>query len=303
MSKPRLILHIGLNKTGTSTIQHSLLVNEPRLRKAGFHLPDRLGRTDGGHHAVITLLKNSGPEAFLKHLGEGNTAAVTVVSAENFVTIFRDKPNQMARIGRMLETAFATEIVLFLRRQDYLKESVFAQVAKRNFQGSITEHRGFFYDFVPYIDSLERAFGRRNIKIIIYRDDERFDAWKAFCGVLEISPGDYPLSAGNANSSLPRRKTLALAMVPKRSGRLAITLTEFISNSPSIRDDGIRFLMSPDERREFLRRYLDGNKSICHRYEPEGSAFFCSDEILAENWYQPDPISSRELGRTGRRAC
>jgi hypothetical protein len=293
MSKPRLILHIGLNKTGTSSIQHSLMVNEPRLRDAGFHLPDRLGRADGGHHLLVALLRDKGPEAFVAEVRKRNAFPKTVISAESFLQILRI-PAKARALSEALSVYFETELVLFLRRQDYLKESVFAQVAKHHFQGSILQHTNFLYNFVPYVDNLEKAFGQPNIKLVIYRDDRNFDAWTAFCGTLGISPIDYPVSTGHTNSSLPRRQTLALSMMPKPSRRVADFVIDVISNSDCVRDDGMRWLMSPDERRQFLKRYLPWNRKICSRYALEGADFFCSDEMPAADWFPPEPISGQE---------
>ena len=294
MSRPHLILHIGLNKTGTSTIQHSLLLNQHQLRQAGFHLPDRLGRPDGGHHNVVEILRNGGAEAFVDHVRKQNTAPFTVVSAENFVEVFRYAPANAERLSKALRPHFDPKVVLFLRRQDYLKESVFAQVAKHHFQGSIQQYKGFLYDFVPFVDNLERAFGRENIELVIYRDDKYFDSWAAFCDVLGVSPIDYPASNGNTNSSLPRRKTLALSMMPKSSRRAADITIDVIRQLDCIHDDGVRWLMSPEERQQFLEPYLDGNLRICEQYAPDGSDFFCSNQIPRTNWFPPDPLSPQE---------
>src|SRR6266540_4487045 len=121
MGKPRLFLHIGLHKTGTSSIQHSLMTNEAGLREAGFHLPDRLGRSDGGHHLVAAILRDRGPEAFLDHLKRDNNSPTTLVSAESFLQVFK-VPTKIRDLREVLSSSFETRIIIFLRRQDYLKE-------------------------------------------------------------------------------------------------------------------------------------------------------------------------------------
>ena len=39
----RLVVHLGMSKTGSTAIQSTLVANRARLRQMGVHYPDRLG--------------------------------------------------------------------------------------------------------------------------------------------------------------------------------------------------------------------------------------------------------------------
>ena len=65
--KPKLILHVGFHKTGTTSIQNALVKNESLLKKAGYVVPsfrDLNGRFVPNHGVVIRTLFDRDPEKF-----------------------------------------------------------------------------------------------------------------------------------------------------------------------------------------------------------------------------------------------
>src|ERR1022692_4124652 len=88
--KPRLILHIGANKTGSTAVQTFLRLNWKVLLSLGFLVPDReLGASEnisGDHLSVLQKLiddsDHAGLDAKINLLMQAK-AQVVVISAEN----------------------------------------------------------------------------------------------------------------------------------------------------------------------------------------------------------------------------
>ena len=55
--KPRLLLHIGSQKTGTTSIQQFLARNRSILSERGFYVPDYVGGAN--HRHAVFLAENS----------------------------------------------------------------------------------------------------------------------------------------------------------------------------------------------------------------------------------------------------
>ena len=52
----KIFIHIGLNKTGTSSIQQFMMNNQEELAAQGLAYPE-YGRVHGGHHALANALQ------------------------------------------------------------------------------------------------------------------------------------------------------------------------------------------------------------------------------------------------------
>jgi hypothetical protein len=113
----RYVLHIGTNKTGTSTLQVYLGTQRDELGKQGILYP-RIGKFEYAHHELAEAIKQGGDFARFgidpAALGEAAVpAGVTTVllSSENFHTI-RD----IAGVAAMFPPE-QTTVVLYLREQ------------------------------------------------------------------------------------------------------------------------------------------------------------------------------------------
>ena len=64
MSKPRLILHIGSQKTGTTSIQKFLEINRHYLYEQDIYIPDNLGGMNHRHAVFIDENTDKREDAF-----------------------------------------------------------------------------------------------------------------------------------------------------------------------------------------------------------------------------------------------
>jgi hypothetical protein len=139
--KKRLIIHIGMHKTGSTTLQRFLSRNRLLLRLFGINYPlsrDETGRRQSKHNAIFTAISHEadrglphpalGPsERLIENLGDQIDRAgcrINILSAEGFSgerPIFADAFAPFA-------DRYDVRIVVFLRRYDHWVESFYKQM-------------------------------------------------------------------------------------------------------------------------------------------------------------------------------
>lgn len=132
------ILHVGLQKTGTSSIQVMLAGSEKYLRSQGYiypHLPaceaennkvwvspfrhNILASTYADYVSAFQSLSTEQESIFWRNAAEGNESII--LSAEDF-----SRQSNFSKLSERLRN-YETEIVLYVRRQDVFIESLYNQ--------------------------------------------------------------------------------------------------------------------------------------------------------------------------------
>lgn len=135
-----IILHIGHFKTGSTSLQDALARNVDRLARQGVFYPGT-GLFLGGHHNLAYALHNrqrytlpEAPEVYLSALAAEVAAAPqerVVLSSEHFA-LYDPEPLLALFPG------CRKQIVLYVRRQDHLLDSLYRELVKNTqYQGSI----------------------------------------------------------------------------------------------------------------------------------------------------------------------
>lgn len=148
----RKILHVGLHKTGTTTLQRSLKAARRALARGGFHYPSLrpLGEADmAGHHALGRLIyeDHSTQVPRIRDFVEAQCAAIgetgtLFLGTESF---YRYTLNDVPRVSHKaareryvqeMVRAFGAdcEIVLTVRRPDSFAMSVYQEAIKKTSQ-------------------------------------------------------------------------------------------------------------------------------------------------------------------------
>jgi hypothetical protein len=176
----RLVLHIGLPKTGTTSIQRALATRRRALAEAGICYPASAG---GGVaqmlHRVGLASDTTGRrvQENVRSFRESLTAEIralpesigtVVLSAEQCSLLLRDA----ARIGALRDFLVplfsAVQVVLYLRRQDLHAASLYAQGLRRgqlappDLNAVASEYEGL-YDYAALIGLWQHAFGEGNV--------------------------------------------------------------------------------------------------------------------------------------------
>jgi hypothetical protein len=288
----QIFLHIGLHKTGTSYLQKLLSFNAADLLEAGVDLPPV--KTGYAHHELVKELIQFGPQHFLDRFDWGRADKI-LISSETLSHAFRSQELSMALGQAAKKNQIQLTLILFLRRQDHLKESVFSEIVKTWYEGSILDDHHYDYDFNRRAMNLELAFGQENVRIVLYGNHAFRPLWNGLIEQLNLNPPPKTLAeVTSQNVGMHRRKTLFLSQVPKHDQRFAIRVRNVVEDTLAIKDDGVRYLMSPSQRSELLARYLAGNEALFKRHDLPESNWFQPLSPGETDWVSPSPIQSQE---------
>ena len=169
---PRFLLHIGANKTGTSSIQRMLVDNPRALARAGWVYPD-FHLSHCAHHRLAYALAGH-PTRGLAPGWRGAFAKATADPAQRYVIsselFFRNVPPEAAAT---LFPPEQTRIVLYLREHLSYLASWYAQaVQERNLTASFDDYiRLFPQPFDTFLRRWEAVYGREAITLRPFRRD------------------------------------------------------------------------------------------------------------------------------------
>jgi hypothetical protein len=167
-----LVLHIGLPKTGTTSIQRTLSARRWELARHGVSYPagpglvvpqflHRAAAGDGRDARVARFRQDLDSE--LKKL-PGDISTV-ILSAEQ-CSLHLQSPTQIEQLRAWLAPYFETiRVVVYLRRQDALAASLYAQMLRRGIieapaLDTRREELAALYDYAGLLDKWAAVFGR-----------------------------------------------------------------------------------------------------------------------------------------------
>ncbi len=204
LQKPDLILHIGTEKTGTTTIQEFLHLNRKLLAKHGVYFPKSIGMRN--HRPLATwCLSEKRNDTFLQmnqlteprkrkqwkrefiHGFEAELSGLSseikqvIFSSEHFSSLL-NHPAEIETLKQFLDQWFTNiRVLVYLRRQDFLFLSRFSTACRA---GKVIEplmpnpaNLSFFYDYQKLLSKWSRIFGKENIhpalfdKTMLYNND------------------------------------------------------------------------------------------------------------------------------------
>ena len=108
----RVVLHIGLAKTGTKTLQAAMTLNRDLLRRHGFVYPALPGERHAGLAVYATAV--AGPDIH------------TAILSNEYCSTGLSTIEEIARLHRLLSSlAREIRVIVYLRRQDHLAASLY----------------------------------------------------------------------------------------------------------------------------------------------------------------------------------
>jgi hypothetical protein len=169
---PRFLLHIGANKTGTSSVQRMLATNAPALACAGWVYP-HFHLSHCAHHPLAYALAGHPtrgvPDGWRTAFAQATAdpGMAYVISSELF---FRNVPPEAAAT---LFPPDQTRIVLYLREHLSYLASWYAQaVQERNLTASFDDYiRLFPQPFEGFLKRWEAVYGAAAITLRPFRRD------------------------------------------------------------------------------------------------------------------------------------
>jgi hypothetical protein len=276
MTRPRLYIHIGHPKTGTTSIQTFLLENRDALRAEGILVP-RAGVVQGGHHGLTrnwygVRAREDRSELQLDALmGEirAERLPAAVISSEGFI---QENPARLAeRLGRECDIT----ILYYIRRQDWVVESVYAQRVRSYIQLAVETPGEMLPLLMPrYLKVLTRysqAFDRSRIRVRPF-EKEAFAGGALladFLTLLGADPARYPEADRRRNTAFKRnylefkRPCNLLPLLEHEHQALGDELDRLSAADDTPQP---RHLLSHAERIGLLESFADENAAIARDY-------------------------------------
>lgn len=281
--KSRLVLHIGMHKTGTKSIQFFFVMNRLVLRLLGIDYPKAFGATGGRFlqhndlfHAISHEKNFAKPHPILgssaglvadlaQRVRAGRT---TVISAEG---LSGESP-AFAQAFALLRNQLDVRVVCFLRRQDDWVQSFYGQMV-RSREVRQTREFGEFLQMQNVQDHLDYAkilgwwadsLGTEAIRVEVYTPQTRVLSSFLQAAGLPKALALLPFSNSVRNRGLN----------PRMVEKIRAANREGMPGSLPAATDRTAVYFTPDSRRDFMRAFESGNEAIRATFRPDLKRLF-----------------------------
>lgn len=282
--KKKLFLHIGLHKTGTTSLQTFLKANEGMLRRAGYLYPRAcIPEGSAAHHQLSWKMANLKQAAHFDEktlldaiLAEQKAARChLIISSEDFSRLGRKGVVQLKSMFRH----FNVKVIVYLRRQDHRIESYYIQRIKGStltmtFSDYMQQNLAL-NDYSMMINEWAGVFGKKNMIVRAIERFKEFDSVHDFLEILDLHefPGRIHTSRQNVSpdasvSELLRRLNLAwerkeLSCTPDElQQKYKMPLLRTLANGGTDRTSYLTF----EERRKLLDHFRESNFRLAREY-------------------------------------
>lgn len=319
MASPKLFLHIGYPKTGTSSLQRFFETNEKPLRDAGL-LYASTGRINGQHFGIaasLGLVKHPGPEpvpdldtlaAQLKSELDVTGARSLLISSE-FLALSR-KPERIEAAFK----GFDVRVVVYLRRHDHALESAFGQAIKTVpsprwlpgidpfvLHSLTTAHLS--YDYYTVLRKWSATFGRSHIIVRPFERSQNLPNLYAdflntigFTDIDGLASPDVPV-----NTAVSPRYLMAIDAIQRSvaSPDLRRVLIGSLLKLDAAQPPGnarTRW-MSPATRTMLVQKYAPSYAAIAREFlgRPDGVLFEEASPSPGDEWHAPQTPTTQEI--------
>lgn len=297
----KLFLHIGLEKTGTTTIQEFLHVNQKEIEKRGFLTLSSLGFKNHKLLCAYSLRYDSKDvaiksqnipsdvaaiDSFRSKVEQGviaqassSTAPNAIISSEDLSRLFN--VDEVGRAVNLVKSiAEQIYVVVFVRRQDLLAVSryyslLLAGAKTKNIFPQVSDC-GPFYNYHRNISLWADLVGRQNILIQVFPEvpkRENFDSVDKFCATIALDPAGLERTAEqnvsvDAINQIILREFNALHVPENRDKR-----NKLLKLLAPFNEKKYRFLNGAPKAREFYERFLEDNRRLFSDFAPTLSGF------------------------------
>ena len=230
--KPLAYIHIGLEKTGTTTLQEFAYQNSALLAEDNIYYPESPGIRNHTNLPAYAYDQNLNDLAERKNITNPNDRIyfrsafeekfkkeIAPIRAKN-MNLLVSSEHLSSRVGdeteiRKLMTLFTDfgyqpKIIIYLRRQDELVLSTYSTWVKCGATQplSLGAYKKRRYDYLAQLKLWENTVGKKHIIVGIF-DSQRLlngDLIQDFCDKINIDPSRYILPTTQMNRSLSAKQ-------------------------------------------------------------------------------------------------
>lgn len=313
MTLPRGILHIGTEKTGTTSIQRCLGTNRAALKKEGFLYPVSPADRYHNHTKLAAYAREDGQYDDLRRsFGVGNRFRL-----KKFRKAFEAKlKNELRTCGNEIHTVVfsnehchsrlksATEvsrlvellrplvsdlaIVVYLRRQDQMAVSLYSTHLKLG--GTDTEifppkakESSVYYNLENLLNRWEKVCGRDSVEPRIYEATNlnNGDVLRDFLDVIGFTRNDSLNEPARSNESFNPRAQAIVREINSRAklgdNAISSVLRRQIVNFVVSRSTGQGRRPSREQAMAFCEIFRASNERLRQKWFPERTTLFSND--------------------------
>jgi len=321
-NKKKVILHIGMNKAGSTSIQNFFHSNRDLWKENGVLYPTT-GINGEAHYALSRALGfyngnqggfyNSSEFRSLKKSLEkeiiDSGCHIIVISSEDFVL------NGPSKMIKKFFSGWDVKVLVYLRRHDSWWESSYAQAVKmkrmppwpRGVMGYVNFHKKssvFHSDYKALVDKWSNIFGTSNILVQPFEREQLSGGliynFLSKCGIdnhiIERYHGESNTNMKNVSIS---RLGINLLDVYQRLDIDESIRERLIEYSLSLsKEDSVFSLIKPEIKRDIIRSNEDAYSYIAIKYlnRANGVLFFSPLPVDEPDWSPSycDPICASE---------
>lgn len=312
----KCILHIGAEKTGSTSIQKYLSLNDENLRQQNILGPSILGKDQNRELVAAFSLRERLDDYAVRHqlttredvdsrieeiieVTRGvfnsidpNTDAV-IISSEHFHSRLKD-PVAMRSLKTFLDEFFKEiEILVYVRRQDQMAVSLYSTAIKaghipKDFFPKIPLQKGIhdYYDFSELTERWATAFGRGSMRVRVFDRATFFNN-----DLLE----DFSEAAGIKSEGFEWPK--------KENPSVTVEFLEFYKASNAMFGEFPTIKGAPKNlMRSLIKRYVErGRLNVLLPSREKAVDFFAlfneTNNVLSEQWFDGNKIFSDDFSR------
>jgi len=207
-------IHIGIHKTGTTSLQKMLAWNRPYLKSKGLLYPHKCTWRGGHHNLAWELLADArtntkyGTIAALKAEIENNFDSICLLSSEDISRFALQQKKQLYN----LFADYNPKIIVYIRNQfDYIVSSWSTVIRNETVSSKFKEYYNFcmkkrlnLLNYTTFLEEWANIFGKENLIIKIYNKNLGKNLHQDFIHLLKapINLNELKLPE-RSNTSLP----------------------------------------------------------------------------------------------------
>lgn len=227
-TKPIAYIHVGLEKTGTTTLQEFAYHNRALLKQDNIYYPDSPGIKNHTDLPAYAYDKNLNDLAIRKNIVNANERIYfrdafknrftkeiepiqkegmnLLVSSEHLSSRVGDENEVRILLSLFTDLGYRPRIIIYLRRQDQLLLSTYSTWVKCGATEplNLDAYKRKRYDYLGQLKLWENTVGQENIIVGLF-DKARLlngDLIEDFCDKIGINHKQYELPAVDYNQSL-----------------------------------------------------------------------------------------------------